>query len=1048
MRIVGAGSAHETIQQGVDAASDGQTILVAPGTYNEDVNFNKSVTLLGAKAGDAGTDGSRDAANGADETTIVGHSHITATGPVTIDGVRFLNDATTSPAGLSNPTLDITTSGHTVTNSIFYSTVPGGNDGAPTGPARNDAAITVRPAASGTTSITNNYITGSETGQFDTASWGRGVFFDGGGGDLVFTGNTVENTRSGINLDVGGDSDIDVSGNTFVNDGSAISGALNVAGVVDGIQDNDFQNVGSEFNFRNLTTNLTFDAEEAIGTLTPANPANPANDFVVVLSGSGDDTISGTEGNDFIDANNGSAPNNVVADTDTVFGRGGNDTIFGRFGDDSLDGGANNDTIDGGDGDDELIGGSGVDALTGGGGDDTFDGGAGADTLSGGTGMDTATYGADATISRDPMTLKWQVMENGETDILTGVEKVVIGTTAYLLVDKAGAATGGFQSVQEAVDFASCGETILIAPGEYTESGIAGPERGGASNPFGLYINKPNLTLQGVNADGSAITSAADAQSGGATIISGAQTNFGANHFVDVGGTNVTLTGLHFQAGDQTDEKLLEIWADGAKVENNFIDVNKPDNSYSGAIAVFFNEDNTSGVEIESYSVSNNILNEGVGVFNGTGDTGDAADQVIAGNTFLDTFDPNTGEGRYDTITLQGEVVATGFNIDPIGNPTITGNTLQGNETPFILRNASDDPANFPSVAYVEQALEDNTTVQNTYAYVLTKNGDLRLAPRDYDGPGGSPPSNNYYVTNSIDTLNLALDAEPDAVFGGQRITQEETDTVVVQSGSEAVDSEIMVDNLTVRATENSADLNLTLADTLADGTTPVTVQTITLADYAPGMGADVDVTGNGLANTINGNSGQNQLSDEGGDDTLTGNGGDDALDGGEGFDTAVFSGEQADYDIAAAAGTITDNDTDTTDGDDDGDDGQDTFSGVEKLDFDDQDVFIVKEGDSIQAAVDAAQDGDTIHVLAGTYNESVNVNKDVTLIGAQGGVDGRNAARGDESTITGGVRIAAAGVTLDGFEITGSDFLSLSLDRPTGLLIGGDDATIVNTVL
>jgi VCBS repeat-containing protein len=97
-------------------------------------------------------------------------------------------------------------------------------------------------------------------------------------------------------------------------------------------------------------------------------------------------------------------------------------------------------------------------------------------------------------------------------------------------------------------------------------------------------------------------------------------------------------------------------------------------------------------------------------------------------------------------------------------------------------------------------------------------------------------------------------------------------DTVIVQSGPAAMNSAIMVDNLTVKATANSADLNLTLATTYADGTPIVGgVKTITLADYdtVNHLGAKVDVTGNELDNVITDNSGANVLKGMGGNDTF-----------------------------------------------------------------------------------------------------------------------------------------------------------------------------------
>lgn len=69
----------------------------------------------------------------------------------------------------------------------------------------------------------------------------------------------------------------------------------------------------------------------------------------------------------------------------------------------------------------------------------------------------------------------------------------------------------------------------------------------------------------------------------------------------------------------------------------------------------------------------------------------------------------------------------------------------------------------------------------------------------------------------------------------------------------------------------------------------------------------------------------------------------------------------------------------------------------------------------TIQAAVNQVSAGGTVYVAAGTYAESVNVNKSVTILGANAGVSPNdpitplnpNAARGSESevTVTGATR-------------------------------------------
>ena len=75
----------------------------------------------------------------------------------------------------------------------------------------DDRAIMVSPIRGGTLTITDNLISGAFEGLFGTASWGRGIWFDGGGVALTVTGNTIEWTRTGLNLEMSGSSTADLS---------------------------------------------------------------------------------------------------------------------------------------------------------------------------------------------------------------------------------------------------------------------------------------------------------------------------------------------------------------------------------------------------------------------------------------------------------------------------------------------------------------------------------------------------------------------------------------------------------------------------------------------------------------------------------------------------------------------------------------------------------------------------------------------------------------------------------------------------------------------
>ncbi|MBP2328068.1 Ca2+-binding RTX toxin-like protein [Kibdelosporangium banguiense] len=137
--------------------------------------------------------------------------------------------------------------------------------------------------------------------------------------------------------------------------------------------------------------------------------------------GPGNDTIIGSQGQDFLEGGDGA---------DRIDGLGGEDILLGGAGDDTLNGGAGFDQVGGMDGNDILFGGPDGDIVGGGAGDDqmisdpTVDGG---DQFFGFTGNDTVSYAprtAGVTVTLDLLTNDGDTA-TGESDFIsTDVENV------------------------------------------------------------------------------------------------------------------------------------------------------------------------------------------------------------------------------------------------------------------------------------------------------------------------------------------------------------------------------------------------------------------------------------------------------------------------------------------------------------------------------------------------------------------------------------------------------------------------------------------------
>ena len=167
---------------------------------------------------------------------------------------------------------------------------------------------------------------------------------------------------------------------------------------------------------------------------------------------------------------------------------------------------------------------------------------------------------------------------------------------------------------------------------------------------------------------------------------------------------------------------------------------------------------------------------------------------------------------------LNGQVAGIGWLLEPTQIPTITGNTFGDNTTPFILRGSDNNAANLPTAAQIQDILDTNGDANTQLC--LRGRLDHRRPRHRASRNDGAGPYHSFAVTNTIDTLNLALDTTArQRCSASQRDYIHAGDTIIVQSGATGtVNSQIMVEDLTVKATANSADLNLTLATNFANG--------------------------------------------------------------------------------------------------------------------------------------------------------------------------------------------------------------------------------------
>ena len=228
------------------------------------------------------------------------------------------------------------------------------------------------------------------------------------------------------------------------------------------------------------------------------------------------------------------------------------------------------------------------------------------------------------------------------------------------------------------------------------------------------------------------------------------------------------------------------------------------------------------------------------------------------------------------------------------------------------------------------------------------------------------------------------------------------------------------------------------------------------------GIGTDETITGATGNDVLSGGDGNDMLNGLAGTDTLNGGIGNDNLNGGTGFDTATYAGNASDYTVVYQFDgdgkiigflSVTDNNAG------DGDEGADTLDQRRggqlqrcRAEYDAAGAIVQRCDPDRHVQHHPGRDrrgrGRQLDPCGRRHlhREIPNVNKDVTIYGANDGIAG-NGTRGAETIINGQIVINADGVTIDGVSAVGA---GSGVIGTTAIVVssGSDGFSIVNSVL
>jgi Ca2+-binding RTX toxin-like protein len=518
-------------------------------------------------------------------------------------------------------------------------------------------------------------------------------------------------------------------------------------------------------------------------------------------------------------------------------------TLIGGTGDDHLIGGAGYDTLIGNDGNDRLEGDAGHDRLDGDLGNDHLQGGTGNDALNGGQGNDRLEGGAgDDTL--DGGTGQDRYVFDGDfgSDEIRGLDNANSGIDIIDLTSQP-------ITNNNSLVFSYNDDLTLFSQNIYT----------GHTNSINLIgfmgVSTPAHEIR--LADGTVLTRASIlAQALAATIgndningFSGDDTvdALAGDDFVNTRGGNDTVRG-----GDGADNIF---GGDG----NDHIYGDAGNDTLSGGAGTDILE---GGIGNDIYYVSDSFdtIVEASGA--GTDAVYASIDYTLASNVENLYLEEGVANGAGNALNNRIEGNWSDNVLDgATGNDTLIGGS--GNDT-YIVDSSSD--------IVTETAGNGTDTVRASATYTLSNHVEnLTLIGTNAINGTGNSLANTLIGNGANNTLNGGSGA--DTLIGGVG-----NDTYVVESTGDVV-TELAGEGVDLVQTTVSYALSANVENMSLSGT------------------ANINGTGNALANTLTGNNGNN---------TLTGGGGDDIINGGAGVDTMVGGTGNDSYTIDTLSDVIT----------------------------------------------------------------------------------------------------------------------------------------------